>query len=405
MITTEQSSSVVVDLGSHSVKAGLGGEDAPTTIFPSDVGLLPGSVAGPAAKPQLVMGTEELAVRRDHMPVRTPFDDRGAVENWEILEALLRRVVEGEAGLSAREQPLLLSQPMAASTAQRERLLSLCFESLGCPAVFLAKAPVLAAFAMGQQTALVIESGHSSTTVTPVHEGFALARPSARSSRAGLSLSLNVLQAAEFLASTPLRPRYTVTRKRAASGATETVVHEYLETDPSYRRWSLMEVAEGIKEQLLTVSETPLAETECSELPSASYTLPDGSCISMGKDRAVLPEALFTLPDSGVGHLVRQCVQACDEDIRASMCKSMLLVGGTTLLRGYKERLENEVKHLLPSVVKPAPVLAASSAAERKNAVWMGGSILSSLGSFQQLWVSQADFKESGASVVHRRCP
>lgn len=37
--------------------------------------------------------------------------------------------------------------------------------------------------------------------------------------------------------------------------------------------------------------------------------------------------------------------------------------------------------------------------------VWTGGSILASLGSFHQLWVSKAEYAEDGVGTVERRCP
>eukprot|EP00694_Reclinomonas_americana_P003447 EC790066.1.p3 GENE.EC790066.1~~EC790066.1.p3 ORF type:complete len:69 (+),score=29.14 EC790066.1:178-384(+) len=41
---------------------------------------------------------------------------------------------------------------------------------------------------------------------------------------------------------------------------------------------------------------------------------------------------------------------------------------------------------------------------ERKYSVWIGGSILSSLATFQTMWITKAEFEESGPSIVHRKC-
>ena len=45
----------------------------------------------------------------------------------------------------------------------------------------------------------------------------------------------------------------------------------------------------------------------------------------------------------------------------------------------------------------------AVGARERKFGAWMGGSVLASLGSFQQLWLSKAEYLEHGANVVEQR--
>merc|ERR1712062_947727 len=41
---------------------------------------------------------------------------------------------------------------------------------------------------------------------------------------------------------------------------------------------------------------------------------------------------------------------------------------------------------------------------ERKYSVWIGGSILASLSTFQQMWISEQEYDECGPSIVHRKC-
>merc|ERR1711963_642114 len=41
---------------------------------------------------------------------------------------------------------------------------------------------------------------------------------------------------------------------------------------------------------------------------------------------------------------------------------------------------------------------------ERKYSVWIGGSILASLSTFQQMWISKQEYDECGPSIVHRKC-
>lgn len=37
--------------------------------------------------------------------------------------------------------------------------------------------------------------------------------------------------------------------------------------------------------------------------------------------------------------------------------------------------------------------------------LYTGGSILSSLGSFQQMWMSKKEYEEAGAALIHRKAP
>jgi len=42
--------------------------------------------------------------------------------------------------------------------------------------------------------------------------------------------------------------------------------------------------------------------------------------------------------------------------------------------------------------------------AERKFSVWIGGSTLSTLATFQTMWVTKGEYEEVGVNIVHRKC-
>ena len=63
-----------------------------------------------------------------------------------------------------KEHPLLLSEPTVQGDADRERMVEMAFEGHGPPAVFLSRAAVLASFATGRPTAVVVDMGHDATT-------------------------------------------------------------------------------------------------------------------------------------------------------------------------------------------------------------------------------------------------
>ena len=41
---------------------------------------------------------------------------------------------------------------------------------------------------------------------------------------------------------------------------------------------------------------------------------------------------------------------------------------------------------------------------ERKYSVWIGGSILGSLSTFHDMWITKEEYDESGPAIVHRKC-
>jgi hypothetical protein len=65
---------------------------------------------------------------------------------------------------------------------------------------------------------------------------------------------------------------------------------------------------------------------------------------------------------------------------------------------GIADRMQKEITALAPSSMKVKIVAPP----ERKYSVWIGGSILASLSTFQQMWISKQEYDESGPSIVYR---
>jgi actin-like protein 6A len=70
---------------------------------------------------------------------------------------------------------------------------------------------------------------------------------------------------------------------------------------------------------------------------------------------------------------------------------NVVLAGGGSLFAGLGERLNNELVRNFPHVKIHAP----GNPAERKYGSWLGGSILASLGTFHQLWISREEWQVS----------
>ncbi|KAF7382651.1 hypothetical protein HZH66_013053 [Vespula vulgaris] len=59
---------------------------------------------------------------------------------------------------------------------------------------------------------------------------------------------------------------------------------------------------------------------------------------------------------------------------------------------GIADRMQKEITALAPSTIK----IKIIAPPERKYSVWIGGSILASLSTFQQMWISKQEYDESG---------
>jgi len=103
--------------------------------------------------------------------------------------------------------------------------------------------------------------------------------------------------------------------------------------------------------------------------------------------------------------MIYNSIAKCDPDIRRELFNSIIVTGGNTLLPQFAERLHKELMEKSPPQMYKVKILATNSSAERKFSVWIEGSILASLGTFQQMWMSKQEYEEYGRSMVERKCP
>ena len=135
------------------------------------------------------------------------------------------------------------------------------------------------------------------------------------------------------------------------------------------------------------------------------YILPDGTTIKINTCLFKCPELLFK-PDmngkelEGVHRLVYNSIQKCDIDIRSELYTNVVLSGGSTMFKNYDTRLEKELQDLVPSGKK----VKITAPDDRKYSVFVGGSILCSLPTFESMWITPQEYNEVGAVIANRKC-
>jgi len=440
---------IVLDLGTSYTKAGYAGEDTPKSVFPTDVGVLfqtgnettvgervkaigeevdvDQSSKKPSKKITYLVGSNAVSHRRDYMEIKNPMEG-GLYKDFDMIEGIWSHTLSDQLRVEGNTTPILLGEPSFNTQAIREKTTEILFEKFSTPALFLSKNSVLSAFASGKSTALVMDSGGGVTCVNTVVDGYALQKSLIKSPLAGDYLTQYYLHWLEQK-KVEIRPHYLISsKKEIRPGEFEVELKDLskVHTTNSFKQFSILQLVRDIKESGGRLSETPFDEAANTNIPNYSYELPDGNMIDLGTERYKISETLFN-PSSlnnpnnsdpflsqfransredfmGYTQMIINSISRSDADIRRDLFNNIILTGGNTLISGFPERLHKELAEKAPQMYK-LKILATNTPVERKFSVFIGGSILGSLGTFHQMWMSKAEYEEHGSSIVQKKCP
>ena len=353
---------IVIDNGSRYIQAGFSSEDGPRVVISSCVG-----------HPKYSSNTN-FFFGNDGEYRNRPFklnypNDRGYINDWDEMEKIWNHIFTNELKVSSEEQNVLLTGYLKYPKETREKIAQTMFEKFNVPGLYIANPGVLAIYCAGKFDGIAIDLGEGGSRFIPIFDVFSLSHAEIYQNFGGKDLTEYM---AILLNNSGYRFKFSTDR----------------------------EIIEKIKKEICYVAFD--YEEELKSVKNINYRLPDDKVIIAKDQRIKCPEVLFKPGIYNIGQACYDSIQKCDIDIRKDLYHNIVLSGGTSLFNGLPQRFEKEIKNLAPESMKEEVRVIASP--ERRFASWIGGSILSSISEFENIFIEKYEYEEQGATIVHRKC-
>ena len=371
-------SHVIIDNGTGFIKAGFSGEEGPRSVFPSLIGRpkSQGIMIGSEQKEYFI--GQQAEEKRGVLILSYPIE-HGIVQDWDDMEKIWEHTFTNELRVNPDERNCMLTEAPMNPKFNREKMTSIMFDTFNVPSLYIAIQAILSLYSAGKFTGIVCDSGDGVTHFVPIFDGYALPHSIGRINLAGRDLT-------DYLVKILSERGYNMTTSAER------------------------EIVKEVKEKLCYVAidfDDELQASKTGASKEANYELPDGNVITLGSERFRCPEVLFR-PSllgkefGGIHEQTYQSIMKSDIDVRRELYQNVILSGGTTLYSGLPERLSREIQKLAPQAIKS--IVKVIAVPERKYCVWIGGSILSSISTFDTMWITKEEYLDAGPAIVHRKC-
>ena len=460
-VSGDELTALVIVNGTGTCKAGFAGDDAPRAVFPTIVGRPrrprdKGAMVGMAEK-ECYVG-DEAQSKRGKMWMKFPID-QGMVTNWDDMEAIWHHTFYNELRVAPEEHPILMSETLLNPKSNRERMTQVCFETFNAPAFYIENTATLALYASGRTTGVVLQIGEATVWQVPIYEGHVLTSSLGDMRRFDLDHNFPGRHLTDDLMRLLTERGYSFTTI-AEREIVRDIKEKFCYVAPDFE--AEMQKAAASPELVEKTYEYELPGPDKQKrvitIGNERFRCPE---VLYQPDLMGESSARFSI----CGY-VHWGIMLCDADLHTELFSNIVLAGGSTMFPGMAQRLQAgiqaiassgtdrfgpssakvkvfhaeedrsaavECRHawavgyalvaagraeycgpsglaplvqadFLPAVVFESVLRLAYSTPIKKHASWVGGSILASLSTFQDSWITKEEYEEAGPSIVHRKC-
>ncbi|XVE54450.1 hypothetical protein DITRI_Ditri03aG0082500 [Diplodiscus trichospermus] len=427
---------VVLDNGGGLIKAGQGGERDPAVVIPN-------CLYRPLTSKKFIHPTTTLSSTNEDLTsaaIRRPID-RGYLINPDLQRDIWSHLFNSLLHVTPSSSSLLLTEPLFSLPSIQRTTDELVFEDFGFNSLFVADSPSLVhlyeasrrpdGLVSEAQCSLVVDCGFSFTHAAPVFQNFTVNYGVKRIDLGGKALtnylkelvsyrSVNVTDETFIMddvkeklcfVSLDVERDLQIARKhgkgnlfRCTYVLPDGVTHTkgYVKDPEAAQRHLTLTDGDSHSRAVETKKETDQSEVmEKTERKRVDLTKNE---FDLTNERFLVPEMIFQPADlgmneAGLAECIVRAVNACHPYLHPVLYQSIILTGGSTLFPRFAERLEKDLRPLVPDdyqvkiTTQEDPILG----------IWRGGSLLASSPEFESMCVTKAEYEELGSARSRRR--
>ncbi|XP_014767973.1 actin-3 [Octopus bimaculoides] len=353
---------VVIDNGSHTCTAGFGGDYEPKIVIPSAVGypISSGGVIGNELKDYFNKKDFDYKIDLD---LKYPIE-RGIITNWDEMEKIWQYIFQ-KLEVAPEESSIVLTEAICNSKDNREEMAKIMFEKFNARTLCITNQASLSVCSSGFATGISVSVGHGITQIVPVYKG-------------------SIIQDA------------AVQWEFGGQDMTDYLTRMLIQCGCSFDSHSQTETVRNIKEKCCYVA--PDFEQELQTTASEKYKLPNKKVITIGKERLRTPEVMFQPSligdeSDGIHKRIYNSILKCDNAIRKDMFDNIVLSGGSTMFKGFAERMLKEIRSITAETTKIKVI--------PPTGWWPGNAKFTSLLTSNDMSINKEEFDEQGLYNFH----
>ncbi|EPE28844.1 Actin-like ATPase [Glarea lozoyensis ATCC 20868] len=440
---------LVIDNGGHTIKAGFSSpafadpppapsddSQTPQTALPLP-SIIPNCLARDRDKKVYIGSQLSRCDDFNEMIFRRPVE-RGYLVNWEAEKEIWEHeFFDQKAALKCdpSETGLILTEAPNALPQLQTNCDQVVFEEFGFASYYRCPAPSLNAYHNIQslfpvprappktsspaEILLLIDSGYSHTTVTPLLQGQAI-QPAVRRLDIGGKFLTNYLARLISRRQYDMRnDTYIVNEiKEACCYVSRDFKGDMERTwkGPKGDRREVYATSEGIaidyvlpdyhkRSKGYARDHDPNAAGKLKNLTTGKSVEAAEDILTLRNERFTVPEILFNPSDigmrqSGIAQLIWDSLSAVPFGLWPGFLANVVIVGGNANVPGFSERLDMEIRSLAPAEC----IVRVAKAADPIVSTWQGGAILATdVEALKRLSITKQEYEEHGAAWAARK--